>query len=702
MLNRWSEEDAARTVDLYGPAWGEAVALRTYASRLLGREPALVLHGGGNASVKAPWRTVTGETVPAIFVKASGADMAGIGPAEHPALDLGALLRLRPLDSLDDTTMVNEVRRALFDASRPNPSIETLVHAFLPAAYIDHTHADAILTLTNQRDGLAILQDAFWDSAVVIPYVEPGFLLAKAAADAAASKASARALVLMKHGLITWGHTARESYALHLDLVTHAEKISEARARRGATVTVTTGAVSEAWDRLAEIGPVLRGQLARPTGGADRAWDRVVLQPIVSAGVLALLDRKGAREALVTPPLTADHLIRTRSLPLWIEAPAWGDEAALRAQSGAAIDAYRAAYHGYVERHRAEMPEGLGEFDPSPRVVLVPGLGAICAGRDARDAAIARDITAQTLDVKSRVAAMGTYEGLGERELFLMEYRGVQHAKLAAPARPLHDRVAIVSGAAGAIGTGVAAGLLEAGCHVVVTDLAGAALDSLAAELDAAFPGRAVGVPMDVTDAASVAEAFRFASRTWGGVDLAIVNAGIAHVAALTAMDIEAFRKLERVNIEGTLLVLAECGRHFARQQTGGDIVLVSTKNVFAPGARFGAYSATKAAAHQLARIASLEMADLDVRVNMVSPDAVFSHGARRSGLWAEVGPDRMKARGLDEAGLEEYYRSRNLLRARVTARHVANAVLYFATRQSPTTGATIPVDGGLPDATPR
>jgi NAD(P)-dependent dehydrogenase (short-subunit alcohol dehydrogenase family) len=461
-------------------------------------------------------------------------------------------------------------------------------------------------------------------------------------------------------------------------------------------------AVSLAWDRLATIGPMLRGQLARATGDADRPWDRVVLQPIVTGGALALLQGEGARDALVTPPLTTDHLIRTKSLPLWIDAPAWDDDARLREQARDAIEAYRTSYKEYVARHRGGMPQGLGEFDPSPRVVLVPGLGAICTGRNAREASIARDITAQTLEVKSHIASMGTYEGLGERELFLMEYRGVQHAKLAASAGPLGDRVALVTGAAGAIGTGVATGLLEAGCHVVVTDLAGAALDSLAAELDAAFPGRAVGVPMDVTDAASVAEAFRFTARTWGGVDLAIVNAGIAHVAALTVMDIETFRKLERVNIEGTLLVLAECGRHFARQQTGGDIVLVSTKNVFAPGARFGAYSATKAAAHQLARIASLEMADLDVRVNMVSPDAVFSHGTRRSGLWAEVGPDRMKARGLDEAGLEEYYRSRNLLKARVTARHVANAVLYFATRQSPTTGATIPVDGGLPDATPR
>jgi NAD(P)-dependent dehydrogenase (short-subunit alcohol dehydrogenase family) len=297
---------------------------------------------------------------------------------------------------------------------------------------------------------------------------------------------------------------------------------------------------------------------------------------------------------------------------------------------------------------------------------------------------------------------MGIYDGLGEQDLFLMEHRGLQQAKLARPAGALADRVAVITGAAGAIGAGIAQGLLEQGCHVVVTDLAGPHLDGLAADLDRAFPHRAIGVPMDVTDAGSVAEGFRFIARTWGGADLVIVNAGIAHVSPLMSMDIEAFRRLERVNIDGTLLVLAEAGRHMVLQGTGGDIVLVSTKNVFAPGATFGAYSATKAASHQLARIASLEFAAEDVRVNMVSPDAVFSHGARRSGLWAEVGPGRMKARGLDEAGLEEYYRTRNLLKAKVTARHVANAVLYFATRQSPTTGATIPVDGGLPDATPR
>jgi NAD(P)-dependent dehydrogenase (short-subunit alcohol dehydrogenase family) len=237
---------------------------------------------------------------------------------------------------------------------------------------------------------------------------------------------------------------------------------------------------------------------------------------------------------------------------------------------------------------------------------------------------------------------------------------------------------------------------------VAASDIDPDRLEQLVSGFRERFGSRIAGVQMDVTDPGSVNAGFSQAISQWGGLDLIIVNAGVAHVCSLAEMSLEAFQRLERVNVEGTLLVLSETARHFERQAIGGDVVLISTKNVFAPGARFGAYSATKAAAHQLARIASLEMAGMGVRVNMVAPDAVFSHGAIKSGLWAEVGPDRMKARGLSEDQLQEYYRSRNLLKSRVTARHVANAVLYFATRQTPTTGATIPVDGGLPDATPR
>jgi NAD(P)-dependent dehydrogenase (short-subunit alcohol dehydrogenase family) len=350
------------------------------------------------------------------------------------------------------------------------------------------------------------------------------------------------------------------------------------------------------------------------------------------------------------------------------------------------------------------MKKEISRFDSLPRVVLLPGLGALCAGRDSSEAAIASDITARTLAAKSRIAAMGSYRGLPEESLFDMEYNSFQRAKLASPEKelPLSGQVGLVTGAAGAIGSGICRGLLEEGCHVAATDLPGSALDSLVDELKARFADRVIGVPLDVTDPASVSRGMEAVVRTWGGVDLAVVNAGAAAVASLAEMDVEKFRELERVNVEGTLLVLRELARHFELQGTGGDIILVSTKNVFAPGAKFGAYSATKAAAHQLGRIASLELAPIGVRVNMVAPDAVFADGARKSGLWREVGPDRMRARGLDEKDLEEHYRNRNLLKARITADHVANAVLFFATRQTPTTGATLPVDGGLPDATPR
>jgi len=267
---------------------------------------------------------------------------------------------------------------------------------------------------------------------------------------------------------------------------------------------------------------------------------------------------------------------------------------------------------------------------------------------------------------------------------------------------PLNNKVALVTGAAGAIGYGVCRGLLENGCYLAATDLPGKKLDDFVADLKQTGGDRVIGVPIDVTDKSSVIQGLESVIRTWGGIDIVVVNAGIPLVSYLKDIDLDAFRKLEKVNVEGALLTLAEAAHLFILQGTGGDIIIISSKNVPSPGAGFGAYSATKAACHQLGRIASLELAQYDVRVNMVAPDAVFSEGKYKSGLWEEIGPSRMKARGLDEEQLQEYYKNRNLLKVRITGRHVANAVLFFATRQTPTTGATIPVDGGLPDATPR
>ena len=267
---------------------------------------------------------------------------------------------------------------------------------------------------------------------------------------------------------------------------------------------------------------------------------------------------------------------------------------------------------------------------------------------------------------------------------------------------PLCNKIALVTGAAGAIGYGICCGLLEKGCHLAATDLPGKKLDSFTADLKQMAGDRVIGIPIDVTDEESVVRGLESVSLTWGGIDIVVVNAGIPLVSFLKDINLDDFNRLEKVNVEGTFLTLREIARHFILQGTGGDIIIVSTKNVPSPGAGFGAYSATKAAAHQLGRIASLELAQYGVRVNMVAPDAVFSEGKYKSGLWEEIGPSRMKARGLDENGLQEYYQGRNLLKAKITGRHVSNAVLFFATRQTPTTGATIPVDGGLPDATPR
>lgn len=267
---------------------------------------------------------------------------------------------------------------------------------------------------------------------------------------------------------------------------------------------------------------------------------------------------------------------------------------------------------------------------------------------------------------------------------------------------PLRNKVALVTGAAGAIGYGICCGLLENGCYLAATDLPGEKLDNFTADLKQTAGDRVIGLPIDVTDEESVVHGIENVSLTWGGIDIVVINAGIPLVKFLKDIDLDDFRRLEKVNVEGTFLTLREIAHHFIKQGTGGDVIIVSTKNVPSPGAGFGAYSATKAACHQLGRLASLEFAQYGVRVNMVAPDGVFSEGKYKSGLWAEVGPDRMRARGLDEKGLQEYYQNRNLLKAKITGRHVSNAVLFFAMRQTPTTGVTIPVDGGLPDATPR
>jgi rhamnose utilization protein RhaD (predicted bifunctional aldolase and dehydrogenase)/NAD(P)-dependent dehydrogenase (short-subunit alcohol dehydrogenase family) len=592
------------------------------------------------------------------------------------------------------------------------PSIETLMHAFINHPCLVHTHPNAILCLTNRDAGECECTKALGETVGVIPYANAGLDLARAAVEAVETTTGCEAIVVMHHGLITWGATPQQAYASTIDIVNRAERYIAASRSHAITGAATTS-VEQARKRYITVAPIIRKMLSPQRADPDKPFEKMLLAPLITEKSLGILSTSQGRDIARTAPLTPDYLVRTKTVPLILSEPDFEKMDTFQADAAQAIEKFSASYDAYMRKFSSRLPEfDISSVDPLPRVVMLPGVGAICAGPDIENAAICRAITEQALSVKQSIHETGgRCQGLTEDHLFDMEFRAIQRAKVGTKgSNSLVGSVAIVTGAAGAIGSGICEGLLRQGCAVVVTDLPGKHLEESVARLKDTIseptgpgtPSRVLGIALDVTDPASVSHAFDEAIAAFGGIDIVIINAGLAHVSPLTGMDIESFKRLERVNVEGTLNCLAEAGRRFKLQGMGGDIVLISTKNVFSPGAGFGAYSATKAASHQLCRIASLEFAEMDVRVNMVSPDAVFSHGSTKSGLWAEVGPGRMKARGLDEKGLEEYYRNRNLLKTAVTAAHVAKAVLFFVTRQTPTTGATIPVDGGLPDATPR
>ena len=700
-MDRWSSKELKRYLDRYAPKFGETLAIRVYTSQLLGRDPDLVLHGGGNTSVKTAFTNVLGETVRAIYVKGSGWDMATTGPEGFVPLDLRALQRLRVLERLEDMAMFDQLRLTMLRPLSYNPSIEALAHAWIGKAYVDHTHANAILTLTNQENGEERVREALGEDVLIRPYIHPGFYLSKDMADALDASPDVRGIVLMHHGLFTFDDDPRVSYETHVELVERARAYIKKRISR----IFFDFTVDEPPDALlARTAPVVRGALAERTTDPDLSILPVVLKILNDAEILRIISHPVSHRVLEGAVLTADFLIRTKPWMAWVENPSLNDFEMLTRQINETVRNFSERYRAYYERGVARTGRKFPMFNPRPRILAIPGLGVFCSGATLKEAAISADLAKAILKVKRDIVAMGgTYRSIDEDSLFEMEYWGPQIAKLSGNlAKPLAGRIAVITGAAGAIGSAICKRLLKEGSVVVGTDLPGDRLTALEEDLSGRFGESFWALPMDVTDEASVREAFDAVCRRFGGVDILISNAGIAFVKPLDELDLEDFRRVEGVNVEGTLLFLKWGARVLKTQRTGGDVVHISTKNVPSPGASFGTYSATKAAAHQLARVASLELAPHGIRVNNLAPDAVFKGEGRKSGLWEVCGPDRMRARGLDEKGLEEYYRNRNLLKIQVRADHVANGVLFFVTRQTPTTGATLPIDGGLPDATPR
>lgn len=687
MQNRWNEREAA----------GSAFDSLLYASRLIGADPALVLWGGGNTSLKVGERDFRGRAANVLRVKGSGSDLKTVERQHFPGVRLEDVLPLFDREAMSDEEMVAYLEHTLLEPSSPRPSIETLLHAFIPDACVLHSHADAICALTNTHAGRDTVRAALGDRVAIVPYRRPGFTLSREVGEARAERPDLRGVVLMNHGLVTWADTVREAYDLHIDLVQQAEAYAAERARGRRSFAGASPALSPALsmeqrqEAATAFAPVLRGLL-----GAEK---RVVLRYDTGDDVLAFLARPDARELSQCGPATPDHLLNTKRLPLFIDAPEPAG-AALAQHARTALDTYRSDYAAYVARNNAT---GLAPLESTPRVVLVPGLGMWTAGIDARRARIPGEIYHHTIGIIEAAEAAGGYQTLSEADAFDAEYWPLELYKLSLlpPEQELARRIALVTGGGGGIGLAIARRLASAGAHVVVTDIDGAAAERAATNIEAAYgEGRALGLKLDVTAEHEVAAAFARVALAYGGLDILVSNAGIAVPAAVHDLSLVDWERSLAVNATGHFLVAREAVRLLRRQGLGGSIVFNGSKNVPAPGKDFGAYSAAKAAETQLARVLAIEDGEAGIRVNVLHPDAVF----RGTGLWSPaVRAQRAQAHGIGVDDIEEFYRRRNLLGVAVTPELVAEAALFLASdRSAATTGATLAVDGGVREAFPR
>ncbi|HEY5106054.1 MAG TPA: bifunctional aldolase/short-chain dehydrogenase [Caulobacteraceae bacterium] len=676
MRSLWSPDDARAEVARHGAMGvGEDLALRTYSARLLGADPALVLHGGGNTSVKTEARDVFGDDVEVLCVKGSGWDLATIEPRGHPAVRLAPLLRLRSLESLSDEAMVNALRQNLLDTSSPNPSVETLLHAFIGAKFIDHTHAVAVLALANQPNAAALIGEIYGERVACVPYVMPGFDLAKLAARLYDERPGALGLVLLNHGIFSFGQSARESYERMISLVSAAEAFIEKRPKLVASKAADCAPAG----RTAEALAALRGALSQAAG--DR-WP--------SRWVLDLRDHGPARLLAAHPRLTEwsargvatpDHVIRTKRRPLVLAAPeadleAWTDTARV------ALDAFMADYQAYFDAGAARSTQPKTPLDPLPRVAAIAGLGLIGIGKSAADAAVAADIAQSWAETLLAAERIGEFRPLGEADTFDMEYWSLEQAKIGkALDRPLARHVVVVTGGGGAIGAACAQAFAAEGAEVCVFDIDGEAARRTAE----AIGPRALAVVCDVTDPVQVEAAFDAAVRRFGGLDIVVSNAGAAQRGMIAELTPETLRASFELNFFAHQAVAQAAVRIMRLQAMGGVLLFNVSKQAVNPGPDFGAYGAAKAGLLALVRQYALELGGEGIRANAVNPDRI------RSGLLtSEMVVSRAKARNVTPRA----YMSGNLLSREVTADDVAQAFVFAALLRS-TTGAVIPVDGG-------
>ena len=677
MKNLWSDKDAKAAVEKYAAQGvNRDLALRVYTTRLLGGVPALVLHGGGNTSVKTTIKDTLGEDVEVLCVKGSGWDMGVIEPPGLPAVRLEPLRKLYGLDALTDEDMVNFQRCNLLDSFAPNPSVETLFHAFLPHKFIDHTHANAVLALSDQPDGEALCREVYDGRCAIVEYVMPGFTLAKMAAEAQKKAPKAEGLVLLKHGIFTWGDDAREAYERMIDLVSRAED----RLKKGRRNVFAPGALPAKLATPAEVAPILRGLAAIPVDANDGTFKRWVIEFRTSDAILNFVNGAELSRYSQAGTITPDHVIRTKEKPLIAPAPEAGKLDAFAAGVKAALERYAAEYKAYFERQNARVGGIKKILDTVPRVILVQGLGVFSLGASAKDAAIAADIYDNAVATITDAEAIGKFESISEADIFDVEYWSLEQAKLGkGTEKPLARYVTLVTGGGSGIGAATAAAFAAQGCEVVIADR-----DLAAAQAVAKKTG-GLAVACDVTDPASVRQAFDKAAERFGGIDIVVSNAGAAWQGRIGEVDDKALRDSFELNFFAHQSVAQNAVRVMRAQKTGGALLFNVSKQAVNPGPDFGPYGLPKASTMFLMRQYAVDYGKDGIRSNAINADRI------RTGLLTDaMVASRSKARGVSEKD----YMGGNLLGLEVTAADVAQAFVALALANK-TTGAVLTVDGG-------
>ena len=651
MKSLWNDAEAAQFSGPLGP--------RVYTSRLLGRDKSLVLHGGGNTSVKLRDTDLFGDARDVLHVKGSGWDLETIEAQGFAPVDLAYARRLAAVPGLSDPQMVGELATHTLRAGAPAPSVETLLHAILPHAYVDHTHADAVLSISNSPGGEERIREIYGESAVVIPYIMAGFDLASFCAREYPRLASGQTIgmVLLSHGVFSFGADARESYERMIRLVSMAE---EYLASKKAWSVALSPEPSK---------PVRREEIARLRRDiADAAGFPVILRINDSSKFVAFARHPDVARLSQQAPATPDHVIRTKPLPM----------------IGRDVAAFAERYRSYFERCASGAKTPKTMLDPAPRMVLDPEFGFAAAGRIARDAAIVEELYDHTIDVILRAEALGGWRALAERHVFDIEYWDLEQAKLKkdGSAAAFAGEVVVVTGAASGIGKACVDAFLRRGAAVIALDI------NPAVEAQWKRPD-VVGLQCDLTIVGEVRDCLDRSIRRFGGVDMLVLNAGIFPAsAAIQDIASDALRSAMSVNVEASLHVLQACHPLLALAPRKGRVVVIGSRNVPAPGAGAAAYSASKAALTQLARVAALEWAKEGIRVNSIHPDAVYD-----TALWTK---DLLAKRAASYDMTVEQYRRKNLLRTEVTSRDVAELTAEMCGPLfAKTTAAQIPVDGG-------